>query len=285
MEKFKNFFIGTNKRLRTTSAIAMLLIAVFFIKLGFYGVCALALLLASGMIYEFNHLFNKKLGVKFYWDLVSIVGVLFMFCLNRIYFHLYNYYFSLSLVLLFCISLLLNIYFDKKHWVLESITPIYIGFGIMSILYAYLYSSIVAVLFMFIITISTDTGAFFIGSYLGGPKILPKVSPKKTWSGAIGGILCAFAFGTTFVILTFWNMELDNFNSIALWGVVCICLSIISQVGDFFESWLKRLNDVKDSSNIIPGHGGILDRFDSILFVAPIMALIIAFTKIGLLML
>ena len=283
MEKFKKFFTGTNKRLRITSAIFMLGIAYLFASFGFIGLCSLILLISSLMIYEFNKLFNSKLGIKFVWDEISILGILSLFCLNRVFWHLPNYLFSIGFVTLFCLSMLFNIVTDRKHWILESITPIYIGFGIMSILYAYLYSNIMAIIYMFIITISTDTGAFFIGSSIGGPKLWVRISPKKTWSGSIGGTLCAFAFGSAFILNLLWNDHAGNFNSLALWGAISLMLSCFSQCGDLFESWLKRLNNIKDSSNLIPGHGGFLDRFDSILFVAPIFALILAFAKIGFL--
>ena len=283
MEKFKKFFTGTNKRLRMTSAAFMIGIAYMFASFGFIGLCSLILLISSLMIYEFNKLFNPKLGIKFVWDEVSIVGVLVLFCLNRIFWNIPNYFFAVALIGFFCASMLANIASDRKHWILESITPLYIGFGVMAILYAYLYSSIMAIIYMFIITISTDTGAFFIGSSLGGPKLWPRISPKKTWSGAIGGTLCAFAFGTTFILFLLWNDNGGNFNSLALWGAISLSLSFFSQCGDLFESWLKRLNSIKDSSNLIPGHGGFLDRFDSILFVAPIVALILAFAKVGVL--
>lgn len=283
MEKFKNFFTGTNKRLRITTAIVMLSIAYLFASFGYIGLCSLILLIGSLMIYEFNKLFNPKLGPKFIWDELSILCTLILFCFNRIMWHVPNYYFSIALVCLFCLSQLINIASDRKHWLLESITPIYIGFGIMSIIYAYAYSSIMAVIYMFIITISTDTGAFFIGCSLGGPKLWPRISPKKTWSGAIGGTLCAFTFGTLFILNLLWNDNFSNFDSLTFWAAISLMLSFFSQCGDLFESWLKRLNNIKDSSNLIPGHGGFLDRFDSILFVAPVMALILAFVKIGFL--
>ncbi|MBR1544602.1 MAG: phosphatidate cytidylyltransferase [Alphaproteobacteria bacterium] len=281
MEKFKNFFTGTNKRLRMTMAVVMLGIAYLFASFGFIGLCSLILIISTLMIYEFNKLFNPKLGLKFVWDEISIIGVLTLFFLNRIVWHVPNYYFSIALVGLFCSSMLANIASNREHWILESITPLYIGFGVMAILYSYLYSSIMALIYMFIITISTDTGAFFIGSSIGGPKLWVRISPKKTWSGAIGGILCAFAFGTTFILNLLWTNSSGDFTSLSLWGAISLGLSFFSQCGDLFESWLKRLNGIKDSSNLIPGHGGFLDRFDSILFVAPVMALILAFAKVG----
>ena len=282
MEKFKSFFTKTNRRLRITSAIFMLGIAYLCASYGFISLCSLILLINMAMIYEFNKLFNPKLGLKFLWDEISITGILLLFCVNRIFFHVPNYYFSIALVALFCFSQIVNICRDRKHWLLESLPPIYIGFGVMSVLYGYLYLSIMALVYMFIITISTDTGAYFIGSFIGGPKLWQRISPKKTWSGAIGGSLCAFTFSTSFILFLLWSENL-GFDNLALWGIISLILSFFSQCGDLFESWLKRLNDIKDSSNLIPGHGGFLDRFDSILFVAPVMSLILAFAKIGFL--
>ena len=288
MEKFKKFislFISTNRRLRITTAIIMLALAFGVFKIGFFGVVPFALVLGSLMIYEYDiKLFNTS-KLKFVWDLISINLVLCVFVFNRICCDLPVYYISALFVILFCVSNLFNIATDRKHWILESLQPIYIGFGIMSFLYIYLYSSIFSLIYLFVITISTDSGAYFIGSMIGGPKFWPAISPKKTWSGAIGGVLCAFAFGTTYIISSLWLSGFDNFNSVSLWALISIILSVISEFGDLFESWLKRLNSVKDSSNIIPGHGGVLDRFDRFLFIVPIMALIIAFTKIGYFML
>lgn len=287
MEKFKKLFaplISTNKRLRITTAIIMLLFAIVIFKIGVVAVSALALLIASLMIYEYDVKLFKVSTTKFVWDVISICGVLCLFCLNKFTYKFPVYYFSVVFVGLFCISNLFNIATDRKHWILESLEPIYIGFGIMSLLYLYFMAPL-SIIYIFIITISTDSGAYFIGSLVGGPKLCPKISPSKTISGAIGGVLCAFAFGTTFLIGVVWLMSGDYFGRIYVFTLLTIIFSMISQMGDLFESWLKRLNNIKDSSNIIPGHGGVLDRFDSILFVAPIMALIIAFEKIGYILL
>lgn len=283
MEKFKKFLkslTSTNKRLRITSAIIMLICAFIIFKIGAVAVSALALFVASLMIYEYDVKLFKVSSTKFMWDLVSIVGMLFLFCLNKVIFKFPTYYFSVVFVILFCVSNLFNIATDRKHWILESLQPVYIGFGIMSLLYVY-FLDVASFICIFIITITTDSGAYFIGSLIGGPKLCPKISPKKTISGAIGGMLCAFAFGTTFLIIFLWISGADYFGYIYPFALLTIILSIISQCGDLFESWLKRLNDIKDSSNIIPGHGGVLDRFDSVLFVAPVVALIMAFLKIG----
>lgn len=287
MEKFKKIFaplVSNNKRLRITTAIIMLLSAFIIFKIGVVAVSVLALFIASLMIYEYDVKLFKVSSTKFMWDLVSIVGTLFLFCLNKTIFTFPTYYFSVVFIMLFCVSNLFNIATDRKHWILESLEPVYIGFGIMALLYVY-FLDVSSFICIFIITITTDSGAYFIGSLIGGPKLCPKISPSKTISGAMGGVICAFAFGTTSCITFLWISGVDNFMIVYAFALLTIILSIISQCGDLFESWLKRLNDIKDSSNIIPGHGGVLDRFDSVLFVAPVVALIMGFAKVGYILL
>ena len=100
MEKFKKFFAGTNRRLRITSAVIMLLLAYLIVRIGFWGVSGLLIIISNMMIYEFDKMLNKKLGLKFVWDILSITSVLSCFCLNRVYWHFPNYYFSYYLFLL-----------------------------------------------------------------------------------------------------------------------------------------------------------------------------------------
>jgi phosphatidate cytidylyltransferase len=108
----------------------------------------------------------------------------------------------------------------------------------------------------------SDAGAYFAGLLFGRHKLFPSLSPKKTVEGAIGGLLV-----TTVAVGFFAHGFLGlGFTEAALWGVV---VSILSQAGDLFESLLKRLLDLKDLGNVLPGHGGILDRIDSLLFTAP----------------
>ncbi|MDD9909700.1 MAG: phosphatidate cytidylyltransferase [Ahrensia sp.] len=112
-------------------------------------------------------------------------------------------------------------------------------------------------LLLFLIVWVTDIGAYFAGRHFGGPKLMPAISPKKTWSGAIGGLVCAVAVALIFGALS---------GSISPWPAALFAafLSIASQIGDLFESWVKRRVNVKDSSGLIPGHGGFLDRVDGL---------------------
>ena len=111
------------------------------------------------------------------------------------------------------------------------------------------------IFFIVFFTMLVDVSAYFIGSIIGGPKILPNVSPNKTVAGCIGGIIVPIFLCT---IIFFKNSNISNIIYLSF------LFSIISQVGDFIESGFKRYCRVKDSSNLIPGHGGLLDRLDSI---------------------
>jgi len=114
---------------------------------------------------------------------------------------------------------------------------------------------------------ATDILAYFVGRFVGGPKLWKQVSPNKTWSGAIGGACAAIAAGL--VVAHYAHLP----NSLAAAGLALI-LSAASQAGDLFESAFKRRFGVKDAGHVIPGHGGIMDRLDGFLVAAAVAALI-----------
>ncbi len=120
-------------------------------------------------------------------------------------------------------------------------------------------------LFLFAILWTGDSMALFIGKAFGKHKLAPSVSPNKTVEGFVGGLLGAMIVG---VIMYFWKFDVIAWYHIMLIAIGC---SIFGQLGDLVESMWKRSINIKDSSNLIPGHGGILDRFDSLLFAAPFM--------------
>ena len=130
----------------------------------------------------------------------------------------------------------------------------------------------VALIMILLVVWVTDIGGYFAGRGIGGPKLWPRVSPKKTWAGAIGGFAASLVVAGGFVAL-----GLGKTGPLLLLGAA---LSVVSQLGDLFESAVKRRFGVKDSSQIIPGHGGLLDRLDG--FVAAIvMAAIFGFLRYG----
>ncbi|MFB9951988.1 phosphatidate cytidylyltransferase [Rhizobium puerariae] len=117
----------------------------------------------------------------------------------------------------------------------------------------------VATLFIFAVVWATDIFAYFVGRALQGPKLAPRISPGKTWSGAIGGTVSGVVASSA--------LTLAVFSRLSFWTVaIAFLLSVTSQVGDLFESFIKRRFGVKDSSHLIPGHGGVMDRVDGLVF-------------------
>jgi phosphatidate cytidylyltransferase len=113
----------------------------------------------------------------------------------------------------------------------------------------------VALALLFAIVWTTDVFGYFVGRTFGGPKLMPAVSPKKTWSGAIAGLIGAGIAGVA--VAHFFG----GFNLTAI-GILALLLSVVSQAGDLFESFVKRRFGAKDASGLIPGHGGVMDRLD-----------------------
>ncbi|GJM27245.1 MAG: phosphatidate cytidylyltransferase [Phycisphaerae bacterium] len=125
---------------------------------------------------------------------------------------------------------------------------------------------------LFVILIATDTGAYFVGGLIGKRKLAPKVSPNKTWEGAIAGFVCAMLGGWAVYAL----QQQGTISGFPDWTLprylqTAAILSIASQIGDLAESALKRDAGIKDSGSIFPGHGGALDRCDGFLFTSPLL--------------
>jgi phosphatidate cytidylyltransferase len=141
-----------------------------------------------------------------------------------------------------------------------------------------MYESFGAGVFMMIasVIILTDVGAYMAGKAIGGPKLAPAISPSKTWTGSVGGILLPLVLSGAIVLASLT----ENWSGakIALVFMITIAISVATQAGDLFESWLKRKAGVKDSSNLIPGHGGFFDRLDGWI-AAFILAAIVDFAS------
>jgi phosphatidate cytidylyltransferase len=125
------------------------------------------------------------------------------------------------------------------------------------------------IVFVLAITFISDTGAYFTGRLWGQHRMAPYISPKKSWEGALGGLLFAMLAGALLVHLL--GLPIPTWAGALLGGIG----SIAGQAGDLAESLIKRQVDIKDSGHIIPGHGGILDRIDSLLFTAPVLYYVI----------
>lgn len=137
-----------------------------------------------------------------------------------------------------------------------------------------------AVLFVVLVVIASDSGAYLVGRAIGGPKLAPSISPGKTRSGALGGLVAAALLGAVLAVL------LPAPGALARWAALdgaCtgLLLGAVAQAGDLAESAFKRRCGVKDSGRLIPGHGGVLDRFDGLLAAAPVAALLSLLSPAG----
>lgn len=187
---------------------------------------------------------------------------------------------NIFLLLIFAIFLMLSIpVFNEKYNFIDVAITI-LGFVYVSVFFSFIVlisgkqNGSYLVWTIFISAWSCDTTAYYVGRYLGKNKLCPRVSPKKTIEGAIGGLLGSTIFcGIYGLVISKLGINIPIFNFFLI-GLFC---GIFSQIGDLVASSIKRYIGVKDYSNLIPGHGGILDRFDSILFASPVVYYYITF--------
>jgi phosphatidate cytidylyltransferase len=126
--------------------------------------------------------------------------------------------------------------------------------------------------FLLAVVFAGDIGAYLVGVLIGKHKINPRFSPKKTWEGSIGGLISSLIAG--FVYSQF--LPQIQLNTLL---ITALCAGFVAQFGDFFESLIKRVADVKDSGNLMPGHGGVLDRLDGVLFASPLILIVASLSE------
>lgn len=169
------------------------------------------------------------------------------------------------IIFIYILAILVSSVFSNKRNLKDAAISLLGGLYIPFFFYhMYLLNDSIYIWIVFLSAFSTDTFAYFSGVLFGKHKLYPEVSPKKTIEGSIGGIIGCLIIITTFSIY----FKLDNIIGMAILSIV---LSIMSQIGDLTASKIKRTANIKDYGDLMPGHGGILDRFDSILFTTPIV--------------
>jgi phosphatidate cytidylyltransferase len=162
---------------------------------------------------------------------------------------------------------------SKYAWSL--IGAVYIFLAIFSLHYVGKYGLFPYNIFMLFFTAWIfDSASYFVGKAIGGPKLLPGISPQKTWAGFLGGV---FFVALSPFMLTACAPQMPVYlaSHTLLISLIAIILGLIGQIGDFLESYFKRQFGVKDSGSVLPGHGGILDRMDSLFLTAPFLSLVI----------
>jgi phosphatidate cytidylyltransferase len=273
--ELKTRFHGLALRALSGVTLAMLSLAVIYVGGAIFEL--FVVLLGCLIAWEWGRLCN---GGKF---AVSGVGLLVLALLVVPLFKSLNII-DLSffaLIAAFIIYLLARTTGEKAPGLL-ALGAFYIILPLTSLLYLRVFfNGDICVYWLFALVWATDIGAYFTGILIGGPKLLPKISPKKTWAGSLGGI--AAAIGVTYgfayyfpVRFLFANTEL--FTHMTGYAVL---LSIVSQGGDLFISAIKRRFGVKDTSQLIPGHGGVLDRVDGLIPAALAFMLIVLFALVS----
>ena len=274
-----------NLIIRALSGFVFVSITIGAIYIDFLGLLFLFLFFAGLALFEYYQLCNNLKDVKIdkYGGLT--VGVLSILIYGLVLAgYLESTYFIFPLILI-PIVLLKELFHHSKQPIINTsllvfgwvyiIVPFIIMFEIREINsfeITLINQPGKYLLALFLLTWTNDTFAYLTGRFLGRNKLFERISPKKTWEGTVGGFLFSILVG---VLISFYLNETNLF-----WIISAVLISISATLGDLFQSLLKRNVGVKDSGNIMPGHGGMLDRFDAILFAAPIFYLWIHyFTK------
>lgn len=242
-------------RLRLISAAVIIPVAALCIVMGGVAYRAMLLLVSLGLVYEGTTMAGLGWGrgqktwrgwLLLLWPVASLV------CAMR-------GDWRSALVLVGA-----AVVFGPAQWASVAVASL----GGLSLLWLRLPSfGALVVLFIVAVVIASDSGAYISGRIFGGPKLAPRISPGKTRSGALGGLVCAGLAGMLIAFLSHSGASLGGL----LWGMILGCAA---QSGDLAESAAKRRVGIKDSGKLIPGHGGLLDRFDGLLAAAPLAALI-----------
>ncbi|MGV3488282.1 MAG: phosphatidate cytidylyltransferase [Tuberibacillus sp.] len=243
-----------------------------FLALLYIGHLPFSLLITLIACISFHELIAMTKSEKvLFAEVLGVITVIFLVLHDQL-----DDYLNLSMIdlwLVLTVLLLLTSVFtnNKFHYgqaAFVSFSAFYIGLSFHYFVLAR-ENGLGVILFILILVWTTDSGAYFVGRKLGKHKLAPHISPNKTIEGMVGGVVLAIVAAIIFQSIA-GVTELDSM--VKLLGVA-ILISIFGQLGDLAESGLKRHFDIKDSGKILPGHGGLLDRFDSFIFILPILHL------------
>ncbi|NOZ34361.1 MAG: phosphatidate cytidylyltransferase [Chlorobi bacterium] len=260
---------------RALSALIFVIVLLGGILINEYLYVVVFLLITLVALSEAYHLFEKtgNKPQKYYGLFVGLTVWLLTFFVAREDIPPVSYFIAIFLIIFLFIF---EIYQDREDYFLSIAFTV---FGIVYVVIPMATLNFIAfsginkgvfthkyLLALFVILWINDTGAYLIGSKFGKTKLFERISPNKTWEGTIGGAI--FAFVAAYIIsLYFKSLTLPE------WIIFAVVTVVFGVYGDLTESWLKRRAGIKDSGTIMPGHGGLLDRFDSTLFAAPMIFL------------
>lgn len=240
--------------IRSISAVILASLALYMTQYSYLSFVAFCIIVLMLMGYEWARLTNNDSPLQLLTQLSTVLLTVTAFLLKE-----WPLFISAIVGGAFLSSWSTH-YWWRSKWALLGL--LYVTLPILSMIYLrsdpnYGFH---AILFLFFVVWGTDTAAYFTGRHFGGKKLAPAISPGKTWAGFYGGLFAGLIIGALFAISI-------NKSPIIL-AFIGLLLSAISQAGDLSESAIKRHFGVKDSGHLIPGHGGILDRFDGVIFAA-----------------
>ncbi len=266
--------------IRALSGLVYCLIIIGCIISGYKGVTILASLLTIWGCLEFTHItggLTRRNIPAAILDIAACLSLSISLCIGLPLENILPNW--LAIIML---RLIVEIYLKSDHPLRHTahslMSQIYIGIPMAVMVYIAMNYSPYILLTIFVLMWLNDTGAYLVGCSIGRHKLIERVSPKKTWEGFFGGLIFSMAVSLLifYFIKPFEGMEYIDM-SLIFWLSVGAIVSIIGTWGDLIESMIKRDLQIKDSGNLIPGHGGILDRIDSILFVLPAILLFLHF--------
>ncbi|MBQ3584758.1 MAG: phosphatidate cytidylyltransferase [Lachnospiraceae bacterium] len=259
---------------RLISGIVLVVLALVTIITGKDVLLATVLLISLIGLFELLRVFQLQ------WTVPGFIG----YIATIVYYGLIRFEYQKYLMVLFIaylICLMAAYVFTFPKFKADDIMVCFFGLFYVVLMLSYIYQvrmmtdGIYIVWLIFICSWGCDTCAYLVGVMFGKHKMAPVLSPKKSIEGGIGGVLGAALIG--FIYATIFQDKLSIENATVLFPIVCAAGGIISQIGDLTASGIKRNHDIKDYSHLIPGHGGILDRFDSVIITAPIIYYLITY--------
>jgi phosphatidate cytidylyltransferase len=252
----------TDLGVRATSAVVLIPAVLLDIWLGGIWFELFAAFLGLLMAYEWTNIVHARSSTQF--ALHSAAALCAAMLPNEV-----GVLSTVGIILgLTAIGLVANAMRDRDKTIFAYVGIPYVAFPVLALVLLRAHSTwgVHAIMWLMLVVWATDTFAYFAGRMFGGPKLAPKLSPKKTWSGLLGGMAGAAVVSSLYAA--------NWFPSWAGLALAAAALAVVAQLGDIFESALKRSYGVKDSGYLIPGHGGVLDRVDGLVAVATIAAII-----------
>ena len=252
----------SNLQKRTLSAIVLIVVAVILTWIGGFAFGVLACAIGLSVLYEWQSISESRST-----PLTS--GLAWVCLASAMLVLLFTQHVLTMIGILFAGAALIAFIGGRKSGYWPASGLIYAGFPAMALtlLRGDTGDGFAAILFLFAVVWATDIFAYFNGRALGGPKLAPRFSPNKTWSGAIGGTAAGVAAGVACASF------ITPGGGISL-PFLALLISIVAQVGDLGESWMKRKFGIKDSGTLIPGHGGVMDRVDGLVAAAALLYVI-----------